>query len=93
MAKPYSMDLRERAVAAVIEGGMSRQAAAKRFGIAASSAINGFSVAERRAARRRVRWAVTSPTFYPGSIATGCWNVLPGISRYAVWWPSWPSAG
>ncbi|MFA5970589.1 MAG: helix-turn-helix domain-containing protein, partial [Sphingomonas sp.] len=39
MAKPYSMDLRERVVAAVVEEGMSRHAAAKRFGVAASSAI------------------------------------------------------
>ena len=38
MAKPYSMDLRERVVAAV-DGGMSCHAAAKRFGVAASSAI------------------------------------------------------
>ena len=39
MAKPYSMDLRERVVAAVLEDGMSRHAAAARFGVAASSAI------------------------------------------------------
>ena len=39
MAKPYSMDLRERVVAAVLEGGMSCHAAAARFGVAASSAI------------------------------------------------------
>jgi len=39
MAKPYSMDLRERVVAAVIMEGMSCHSAAKRFGIAASSAI------------------------------------------------------
>ena len=32
MGKPYSMDLRERAVAA-IEGGMSTRQAAGRFGI------------------------------------------------------------
>ena len=38
MAKPYSMDLRERVVAAV-DGGMSCHAAAARFGVAASSAI------------------------------------------------------
>jgi len=39
MAKPYSMDLRERVVAAVERDGMSRHAAAARFGISASSAI------------------------------------------------------
>lgn len=39
MTKPYSMDLRERVVSAVERGGMSRQAAAARFGVAPSSAI------------------------------------------------------
>ena len=39
MAKPYSMDLRERVVAAGVVGGMSCHAAAKRFGLGGSSAI------------------------------------------------------
>jgi putative transposase len=39
MARPYSLDLRERAVAAVEQQGMSRQAAARRFGLAASTVI------------------------------------------------------
>lgn len=39
MAKSYSMDLRERVVAAVEREGLSRHAAAARFGVAASSAI------------------------------------------------------
>ena len=39
MAKPYSMDLRERVVRAVTEQGLSGHAAAARFGVAASSAI------------------------------------------------------
>jgi transposase len=38
MAKALSMDLRERVISAV-EGGMSRQQAAERFGVSASSAI------------------------------------------------------
>ena len=38
MGKPYSLDLRKRVVAA-IEGGMSRNQAAKRFGVAISTAI------------------------------------------------------
>jgi putative transposase len=38
MGKPYSVDLRKRVVAA-IEGGMSRNQAAKRFGVAISTAI------------------------------------------------------
>ncbi len=39
MGRPASMDLRERVVAAVIEGGLSRNAAAARFGVGISSAI------------------------------------------------------
>jgi transposase len=38
MTKPLSNDIRERLVSAV-EGGLSRRCAAKRFGIAASTAI------------------------------------------------------
>jgi putative transposase len=39
MAKPYSMDLRERVVAAIVKEGLSRHEAASRFGIAVSTAI------------------------------------------------------
>jgi putative transposase len=39
MTRPASMDLRERVVAAVVEDGMSRNAAAARFGVGISSAI------------------------------------------------------
>jgi putative transposase len=39
MAKPYSLDLRDRVVAAVETGGMSRHQAAAKFGVAPSSAI------------------------------------------------------
>lgn len=40
MGKPYSMDLRERAVAAVVTGGLSRNKAAAQFGVAVSTVIN-----------------------------------------------------
>ena len=39
MAQPYSMDLRQRVIAAVERGGMSRRQAAAHFGIAVSTAI------------------------------------------------------
>ena len=39
MAKPYSMDLRERVSAAVVRGGMSCRQAAKPFGVAVSTSI------------------------------------------------------
>jgi putative transposase len=40
MGRPYSMDLRERVVAAVKQEGLSRHQAAARFGVAISTAIN-----------------------------------------------------
>lgn len=40
MAKPYSLDLRERAVAAVLKGGLSCNRAAKQFGLGISTVIN-----------------------------------------------------
>jgi transposase len=40
MGKPYSIDLRERVVAAVMTGGLSRNRAAKQFGVGISTAIN-----------------------------------------------------
>jgi transposase len=40
MGKPYSVDLRERVVAAVVTGGMSCNRAAKQFGVGISTAIN-----------------------------------------------------
>ncbi len=39
MPKPYSIDLRERVVAAVEQDGLSRREAASRFGVAVSTAI------------------------------------------------------
>ena len=42
MTRPLSTDLRERLIS-VVEGGMSRRSAAKRFGVAASTAIKWFA--------------------------------------------------
>jgi putative transposase len=39
MSRPYSMDLRERVLAAVLSEGMSARGAAARFGVSESSAI------------------------------------------------------
>lgn len=46
MGKPYSLDLRKRVVAA-IKGGMSRNQAAKRFGVAISTAIGWMQRVEK----------------------------------------------
>jgi putative transposase len=40
MARPYSIDLRERVIAAVERGGMSRHQAAAHFAVSVSAAIN-----------------------------------------------------
>src|ERR1700751_1079462 len=40
MGRPYSDDLRERVVRAVIKGGLSRHQAAAQFGVGISTAIN-----------------------------------------------------
>lgn len=40
MTRPYSLDLRERVVAAVEEQGLSRNQAAARFGVAVSTAVH-----------------------------------------------------
>lgn len=40
MGKPYSLDLRERVVGAVLKEGLSRNQAAGRFGVGISTAIN-----------------------------------------------------
>lgn len=40
MSKPLSLDLRRRAVAAVLDEGMSRHRAAARFGVGVSTVIN-----------------------------------------------------
>jgi len=39
MGRPYSIDLRERVVGAVIKGGLSRHQAAAQFGVGVSTAI------------------------------------------------------
>ena len=40
MGRPYSDDLRERVVRAVVKGGLSRHQAAAQFGVGISTAIN-----------------------------------------------------
>jgi putative transposase len=40
MARPLSIDLRERAVAAVLKGGLSRHRVAAQFGVVPSTVIN-----------------------------------------------------
>ena len=47
MARPYSMDLRNRVTAAVLSGGLSCHKAASRFGVAPSTAIRWLQQVRR----------------------------------------------
>ena len=69
MGKPYSMDLRERVVGAVEEGGLSRRQAAARFGVSASTAIKWVS---------RFR---TSGSVAPGQMGGHCPKKIRGEHR------------
>ena len=51
MASAYSQDLRDRVIDAVVRGGMSRRAAAARFGVSESSAIKWVQRFERSGSR------------------------------------------
>ena len=51
MACAYSQDLRDRVIDAVVRGGMSRRAAAARFGVSESSAIKWVQRFERSGSR------------------------------------------
>jgi transposase len=55
MASAYSQDLRDRVIDAVIRGGMSRRAAAARFGVSESSAIKWVQRFERSGSRAASR--------------------------------------
>ena len=93
MAKPYSIDLRQRAVAAVLKEGLSRHESAARFGVAPSTVINGCDGLGRRGASRPAGWAGTSPRRSPASTRP-FWRGGSGTapSPCADWWPNWRSA-
>ncbi|PBB42124.1 hypothetical protein CK222_20170 [Mesorhizobium sp. WSM3866] len=52
MTAGYSQDLRDRVIDAVMKEGMSRRAAARRFGVSESAAIKWVQRAERTGSRR-----------------------------------------
>ena len=76
MGRPYSMDLRNRVVAKVETGGMSRHEAAARFGVGVSTAIRWMQSYGCRAFVERevllpARWVVTNRENLWVSIGTG----------------------
>src|SRR4051812_22253895 len=54
MTAAYSQDLRDRVIDAVEKDGMSRRAAAQRFGVSESAAIKWMQGVERRGSRKPV---------------------------------------
>ena len=68
MGKPYSVDLRKCVVAA-IEGGMSRNRAAKHFGVAIRAAISWMTRVDETAVSSRVRSVATSRRAISGDYA------------------------
>jgi transposase len=94
MGKPYSLDLRKRVVAAVLDGRISRNEAAKHFGVGISTAINWVSFSRRPAASRQARWGRHRPKAISGEHRL--WvlqRTKNGTSRYAASWPSWRIGG
>ena len=61
MARPYSMDLRERVVRAVEVEGLSRRAAAARFGLGVSTAIKWLQRARETGSARPGRMGGHKP--------------------------------
>jgi len=93
MARPLSIDLRERAVAAVLEGGLSRHRVAARFGVAPSTVINWVRRFQETGSWRLSRWAATNPRPLPAStMSFSCSGSGTGSSPCAALWPNFPGA-
>ena len=90
MAKPYSMDLRERVVEAVERDGLSCNQAAARFEVAISTAIEWVNRYRQTGAWRPARWEAIGRRSWLASIGTGSCNAAGrATSPCVVWSPSW----
>ena len=95
MGKPYSMDLRERVVAAVEKGGLSRHQAAARFGVGDQHGDRLGAAVPRdgqRGAGQDGRLPAEDESGRAPRLAAGRGSRR-RTSPCAAWWPSWPSAG
>jgi len=89
MSRAYSLDLRERVVAAVEKGGLSARRAAVQFGSTPARRLGGWDGCAGPAAFGPVRSAATSRESLPGSTAAGCCSVSKRrISPCEAWWLS-----
>jgi transposase len=92
MGKPYSLDLRKRVVSA-IEGGMSRNQAAKQFGVAISTAIGWMQRVEDTGSVAPGLMGGHKPKAFRETTRSGCRNgSRTAISPYGGSLPSLPDA-
>jgi len=63
MVKPYSEDLRERVIAAVEDGELSRREAARRYRVSVASAVKWLQQYRQSGRSGRGRWAGTGARF------------------------------
>src|SRR6478752_3943038 len=90
MGKPYSLDLRKRVVSA-IEGGMSRNQAAKQFGVAISTAIGWMRRVKDTGSVAPGQMGGHKPKRFREITRSGCRSGSgTAISRYAGSLPSLP---
>ena len=96
MAKPYSMDLRERVIAAVDEEGMSRRAAAARFGVGVSTVIAWVRRLRETGSVAPGQMGGHKPKSIRGRaprLAACRGSAERRTSPCAGWWPNFPSGG
>jgi putative transposase len=94
MGKPYSMDLRERVVAAVDPGGLSCHKAAAQFGEGVNTAILWVRRFRETGSVAPGQMGGTSRRRFRGSTVIGCASTpRQGTSPCAGWWPNSPSVG
>jgi putative transposase len=92
MGRPYSLDLRERVVRAVVKGGLSRHQAAAQFGVAISTAINWVRRFRETGGVEPDQVGGYRPKKIAGRTAIGCCNGAGRqISPCAGWWRNSPS--
>ena len=93
MARPYSLDLRERVVAAVEKGGMSRRRAAAQFGVGISTVINWVRRLRETGSVAPGKMGGHKPKALQVSTAPGCYSgPRIGTSPCAGSSPNSPSA-
>lgn len=92
MGKPYSMDLRERVVAAVETGGLSCHQAAAQFGVGVSTAIVWVRRLRETGSVAPGQMGGHKPKAISASTVLGCWSApRQGASPCAGLSPNSPS--